>query len=191
MFWAEIWKISEFLSEIFQFLEVKFSIYLNRRVFVMDLSLHLAHMSEGTSGGTVHKVTHKVMQVCIMHNGCNILHRQCKHLFKPLRLNKLSYTFYWKSPFSILGMSGYTYRYSKRKLVELFSNSGDPDQTPRSAASDLGLHCLLVTRLGVSSLQWLNDSFIQHMIVLHIYFWWIINCQLILVNNLLSVNPGE
>ena len=30
-------KISEFLSENFQFLEVKFSIYLNRRVFVMYL----------------------------------------------------------------------------------------------------------------------------------------------------------
>ena len=36
MFWAEIWKISEFLSENFHFLEVKFSIYLNRRVFVMN-----------------------------------------------------------------------------------------------------------------------------------------------------------
>ena len=36
MFWAEIWKISEFfLSEDFQFLGVKFSIYLNRRIFVM------------------------------------------------------------------------------------------------------------------------------------------------------------
>ena len=32
-----MWKISEFLSENFQFLEVKFSIYLNRRVFVMSL----------------------------------------------------------------------------------------------------------------------------------------------------------
>ena len=41
-------------------------------------------------------------------------------------------------------------------MVELFANSGDPDQTPRSAASDLGLHCLPVTRLGVSSLQWVN-----------------------------------
>ena len=38
MFWAEIWKISEFLSENFQFLVVKFSIYLNRRVFVMLFS---------------------------------------------------------------------------------------------------------------------------------------------------------
>ena len=35
MFWAEIWKKMEFLCENFQFLEVKISIYLNRRVFVM------------------------------------------------------------------------------------------------------------------------------------------------------------
>ena len=41
-------------------------------------------------------------------------------------------------------------------MVEIFANSGDPDQTPHSAASDLGLHCLPVTRLGVSSLPWVN-----------------------------------
>ena len=36
VFWAEIWKnIRVFLSKNFQLLEVKFSIYLNRRVFVM------------------------------------------------------------------------------------------------------------------------------------------------------------
>ena len=35
MFWAEILKRSEFLSENFQFLVVKFSVYLNRHVFVM------------------------------------------------------------------------------------------------------------------------------------------------------------
>ena len=35
MFWSEIWKISYFLPENFQFLEVNFSIYLIRRVFVM------------------------------------------------------------------------------------------------------------------------------------------------------------
>ena len=35
-------------------------------------------------------------------------------------------------------------------MVELFVNSGDPDQTPHSAASDLGLHCLPVTSLGSS-----------------------------------------
>ena len=35
MFWAETWKISEFLSENFHFLVVKFSVYLNGLVFLM------------------------------------------------------------------------------------------------------------------------------------------------------------
>ena len=36
-------------------------------------------------------------------------------------------------------------------MVELFANSGDPDQTPHSAASDRGLHCLPIT------LYWSQD----------------------------------
>ena len=40
MFWAEIRKISEFLSENFHFLVVKFLVYLNRRVFVMSAPAH-------------------------------------------------------------------------------------------------------------------------------------------------------
>ena len=40
-------------------------------------------------------------------------------------------------------------------MTKLFANSGDPDQTPRSSASDLGLHCLPVSLfLRVSRLQW-------------------------------------
>ena len=39
-------------------------------------------------------------------------------------------------------------------MVELFANSGDPDQTSHSVASDLYLHCLPITLLGVSRLQW-------------------------------------
>ena len=35
MFWAEIWNKKSFLSEIFHFLAVKFSVYLNRHFFVM------------------------------------------------------------------------------------------------------------------------------------------------------------
>ena len=35
-------------------------------------------------------------------------------------------------------------------MVELFANSECPNQTPRSVASDLGLHCLPVTR-GLNS----------------------------------------
>ena len=38
-------------------------------------------------------------------------------------------------------------------MVELFANSEYPNQTPRSAAFDLGHHCLPVTVLGVSRLQ--------------------------------------
>ena len=41
-------------------------------------------------------------------------------------------------------------------MAKLFANSEDPDQTPRSAASDLGLHCLPVTLLRVSRLQWVK-----------------------------------
>ena len=52
MFWAELWKISEFLSENFQFLAVEFSIYLNRDIFVIYaqvvVSLRWTHMSEIT-----------------------------------------------------------------------------------------------------------------------------------------------
>ena len=44
-------------------------------------------------------------------------------------------------------------RYSQRKFVEIFAYSGDPDQTPLSAVSDLGLYCLPITLLGVSILQ--------------------------------------
>ena len=48
------------------------------------------------------------------------------------------------------------FRYSQRKMAKLFANSEDPDQTPHSVASDLGLHCLPITLLGVSQLQWVN-----------------------------------
>ena len=41
-------------------------------------------------------------------------------------------------------------------MVELFANSNDPYEAPHSAASELGLHCLPVTHLGVSSLKWVN-----------------------------------
>ena len=41
-------------------------------------------------------------------------------------------------------------------MVALYANSGDPDQTLGSEASDLGLHCL--TLLGVSRLQWVKKD---------------------------------
>ena len=41
-------------------------------------------------------------------------------------------------------------------MAKLFANSGDPDQTPHFAASDLGLHCLPITLLCVPRLQWVK-----------------------------------
>ena len=38
-------------------------------------------------------------------------------------------------------------------MAKLFANSGDPNQTPRSAVSDLGMRCLKITLLGLSRLQ--------------------------------------
>ena len=38
-------------------------------------------------------------------------------------------------------------------MAKLFANSGDPDKTPHSAASVLGLHFLPNTLLGVCKLQ--------------------------------------
>ena len=43
-------------------------------------------------------------------------------------------------------------------MAKLFVNSGDPEQTPHSAASDLGLHCLPITLLGVSRLHWVKET---------------------------------
>ena len=40
-----------------------------------------------------------------------------------------------------------------KKMAKLFAKSGDPDQTPHCAASDLILHCLQVTFLRVSRLK--------------------------------------
>ena len=41
--------------------------------------------------------------------------------------------------------------------LPVFANSGDLDQMPHTAASDLGLHCLPTTVLGISRLQWVKS----------------------------------
>ena len=42
-------------------------------------------------------------------------------------------------------------------MAEVFSNSEDTNQMPHSVVSDLGLHCLPITFLGVFRLQWVNE----------------------------------
>ena len=41
-------------------------------------------------------------------------------------------------------------------MAKLFANSGHRDQTPHSAASDMGLYCFQITLLKVSRLKWVN-----------------------------------
>ena len=43
-------------------------------------------------------------------------------------------------------------------MGKLFANNGDPDQMPHCAVSDMGLHFLPFTLIGVSRLQWVKDS---------------------------------
>ena len=45
-------------------------------------------------------------------------------------------------------------------MAKLFANSEDADQPPHSVASDFGLHCLPITLLGVSQLQWVNGIYL-------------------------------
>ena len=46
-------------------------------------------------------------------------------------------------------------------MDELSANSGDSDQTLHSDMSDLGLHCLPVTSLAVSSPQWVVTRLVK------------------------------
>ena len=41
-------------------------------------------------------------------------------------------------------------------MAKLFANTEDPDQTPHSVASDLGLHCLPIILFWVSRLNSVN-----------------------------------
>ena len=48
----------------------------------------------------------------------------------------------WTSPFPILGVSGVLFHFNYISNRFLLANSEDPDQTPRSMAYNLGMHCV-------------------------------------------------
>ena len=84
---------------------------------------------------------------------------QNKQLLNPLILNKLFHTIRRSIfDFRYMYVRLYDVAILKEKMVELFANSGDPNQMLYSAMSDLGLLCVPVTRLEVSSLQWVNGQ---------------------------------
>ena len=73
------------------------------------------------------------------------------------RLNRLPHYILEESNFNFRYVRLWNLEIPREKWLNVFAKSGDPDQTPRSVASDLGLRCLLITGLGVSRLQWVNQ----------------------------------
>ena len=67
-------------------------------------------------------------------------------LFNPVKLNGNSLYYYLEQSISVLRDVGWYFSFlfkMKENIIE--ANSGDPDQMPHSAASDLGLHCLTMS----------------------------------------------
>ena len=56
-------------------------------------------------------------------------------------------------------------------MAKVFANSEDTDQMPCFAASHLGLHCLPITLLGVSRLQWVKSLYQKATLLLNTEFF--------------------
>ena len=104
-------------------------------------------------------VTLNIKATCMAKGWAANFYVSSRWILTHCRLNELTHTVYWKILISVLGMSGYVIYIIPRG--KQFANSGNRDQMPQSAASDLGLHCLPVTLLGVSWLQWVKHLFCQ------------------------------
>ena len=63
---------------------------------------------------------------------------------------------FWTGPFPVKEMCSFILTIII-ELIVLNTNSTDPDQTPRSAASDLGLHCLPMSVLWDARHKWVKN----------------------------------
>ena len=57
------------------------------------------------------------------------------------------------------------------KCLYLNANSVDPDQTPRSVASDLGLHCLPMSLLWNARLKWVKEGNSVKIVFFFVFFF--------------------
>ena len=65
----------------------------------------------------------------------------------------------WTGPFQVKDVSGWFLLLPWFTEIPVFNaNSIDPDQMPRSAASDLGLRCLPMSHLWYKWHKWVNSS---------------------------------
>ena len=73
------------------------------------------------------------------------------------RLKRLPHTKYWMTNFHFRYV-GLCYLDIPREKWLKYLQTGDPDQMPHSVVSDLDLHCLPLTLLEISRLQWVKNS---------------------------------
>ena len=78
-----------------------------------------------------------------------------------LRRVGFSTTTLWTCLFPTAGCLVTFYCYCFIEIPVANANSVDPDQMPHSVASDLGLHCLPITLLRISRLNWVNRDTIS------------------------------
>ena len=61
--------------------------------------------------------------------------------------------------YTVFGPVHFQYKGCFIEIPAFNANSVDPDQTPRSAASDPGQYCLPVSLLRDARLKWVKDKF--------------------------------
>ena len=78
-------------------------------------------------------------------------------MFNPFKPNGISHLYQMEHFISVLkDIWWYFSSLFKFQYNILQANSGDPDQTPRSVASDLGLHCLNMSHKKDARLKQVN-----------------------------------
>ena len=76
-----------------------------------------------------------------------------KYSLNPFKPNGLSYSYQLAQSISVLRVVGCYFSFLfKFEYTILEANSGDSDQTPQSAASDMGLHCLPISHKNTTHL---------------------------------------
>ena len=76
--------------------------------------------------------------------------------FNPFMPRGLLYLNSLDRPFPMLGESGYFLSSCFVEISEFNENNVDPDQMMHFLASNLGLHCLLMSFLWDARLKWVN-----------------------------------
>ena len=138
-------KIIRFLSEKIQFLVVKFSIYLNRRVFVMQ-HINIFKLLITRHTPPAQECLSKFLRLVLY----SFSEAKYIHTLKIHRINLIS-TYLSAFDFNIknfnasliqIDISMHKSIYTWCPIKWTLANSVEPDQTSRSAASNKILHCL-------------------------------------------------